>query len=176
MSVLVKVDTSRLVKKLRDLGKDGDRMAKAVIQSEAENAVSQIKKNAPADLGKLRQNTGKDSLDGGLIAAIFVNVPYAAYVEFGTGRYVDVPSELADLANKFKGGGNGSFEDFKLAITDWARRKGIEDRFVYAIILQILNNGIHPQPYFYPAYQKLRVDLPKKLKLGFTKIANAKSR
>lgn len=173
MSGLVQVDTTRLVRKLQELGTRGDRMAKAVIQSEADLMVVDAKRMAPANLGTLRQSIGKESINDGLIASVYVNVPYAAYVEFGTGQYVSIPPELSELAAKYKGRGNGSFEDFKIAIKDWMQRHGIEEKFAYVIMMQILHDGLHPQPFFYPAFQKMRSDLPKKLRLAFERLTTA---
>jgi len=164
---LVQVDTTRLVDKLKRLGTRGSQMAKAVIQSQADLMVIDAKRRAPADLGALRQSIGKESINDGFIAAVYVNAPYAAYVEFGTGVRVDIPAEMADIAAKYKGKGNGSFEQFKVAIKDWMQRKGIDPKYAYVIMMQILHNGLRPQPFFYPAYQTMRKNLPKKLKLAF---------
>lgn len=173
---LVQVDTTRLVNKLKGLGVNGERMAKSVIQSQADFMVADAKRRAPADLGALRQSIGKDSINNGFIAAIFANAPYAAYVEFGTGAKVDVPAEMADIAAKFRGRGNGSFEQFKTAIKDWMQRKGIDQKYAYVIMMQILHDGLRPQPFFYPAFQKMRADLPKKLRLAFERLSNGQSR
>ncbi len=64
------------------------------------------KQAAPIDTGKLRQSgvvfnntTQKEvSFRVGFLAK------YAAYIEFGTGGFVNVPPELKELAMKFKGG------------------------------------------------------------------------
>lgn len=171
MSNLVQVDTTRLIRKLKGVGERGSQMAKAVVQSQADLMVVNAKRMAPADLGALRQSIGKESINDGYIAAIFVNAPYAAYVEFGTGTYVDVPAELADIASQYKGKGDGGFEQFKQSIKDWMSRKGIDPKYAYVIMMQILHDGIRPQPFFYPAFQTLRSDLPKKLKLAFDRLS-----
>lgn len=43
--------------------------------------------------------------DGGFTGEVSVRVPYAPYVEFGTGNLVKVPQELRDYAMQFKGRG-----------------------------------------------------------------------
>lgn len=155
-----------LVAKLARISNESKRMASAIVQSTADTMVADIKINAPADLGQLRQSAGKDSINDGMGATVFVAAAYAAFVEFGTGTFVSVPPELAELASQFQGVGLGSWEDFKLAIQGWASRHGIDQKFVYVIMLQILHNGIKPQPFFYPAYMKAVATLKPKLELA----------
>lgn len=61
-------------------------------------------RRAPIDTGALRQHTFWTRF-GRLQFGLFSNMPYAAYVEFGTGGLVDVPKGLEDYAIKFKGRG-----------------------------------------------------------------------
>lgn len=53
--------------------------------------------------GRLRSSIQwkQDGLDG----AIYTNVHYAAYQEFGTGNLVSVPDELKEIAEQFRGAG-----------------------------------------------------------------------
>lgn len=170
-------DISGLLKKLSQAGEGANRMAKAIVQSTADQIVADAKTNAPADLGALRQSIGKDQLDEGYQASIFANAAYAAYVEFGTGVQVDVPPEMADIAAQFKGKGTGSWDEFELAIEEWMKRHGIgavaistgkdgEEEFksvAYLIMMAILKNGLKPQPFLYPAFVKGRAELGPKL-------------
>lgn len=167
-----KVDIKQLQKKLTKLGKDGVSVASVIVQSQTDLMVADVKRNAPADMGKLRQSAGKDKIDNGLAAQVFVNAVYAAYVEFGTGAKVDVPAELQDIAIKFKGKKGGSWQEFEQAMIGWVHRHGIDEKFVYIIMIQIIRDGLAPRPFFYPAYIKVRKTLPELLIKGLTKLAN----
>jgi hypothetical protein len=117
---------------------------------------------------------------------IKVNANYAAYVEFGTGKYAaeyvpSLPTTWQDFAAKYKGqSGGGDFFSFVMAILDWIEKKGIKPttatysiksrrrtgntaqkkeqdyQMAAAIAYNILHNGIHPHPFLYPAYEKQR--------------------
>lgn len=63
------------------------------------------KKFAPVDLGKLRQSITYESINNGNGAMVSVNVPYAAFVEFGTGAGVLIPQGWEEIAAQFKGSG-----------------------------------------------------------------------
>lgn len=158
---------NKLLKQIDELGAEANKMAVAVVQSTADGVVTQAKRNAPANLGKLRQSIGKTEEKGGFQAKIFAGEKYAPYIEFGTGTYVSVPPELQSLALQFKGKGSGSFEAFLQAIKDWVRQKGIGDpeKIAYPIAMSILRKGIRPQPFIYPAFvegrKKLTVTMRK---------------
>lgn len=59
---------------------------------------------APIDNGRLRQTTGFRT-DAKMNWSLFSNEKYAAYVEFGTGKLVNIPAGLEDYAILFKGKG-----------------------------------------------------------------------
>jgi hypothetical protein len=67
---------------------------------------------APVNFGFLRASIGTNATGAGMEAEVWaggsgigVNVHYAPYVEFGTGKGVSVPNELAEYAIQFKGKG-----------------------------------------------------------------------
>ncbi len=94
---------------------------------------------------------------------IVADVFYAPYVEFGTGKKVNVPSDLTQYALQFKGpAGRGGKDDFMKSLTQWVRRKGLtgnargrqndDDRYIaYWMMIRIMQNGIKPQPFFFRA-------------------------
>ena len=62
------------------------------------------KSDAPADTGKLRQNIDIDNSEE-FTSKVTANVPYAPYVEFGTGGEVQIPDGWEEIAAQFKGKG-----------------------------------------------------------------------
>jgi hypothetical protein len=98
---------NEVANELQNYGKEAIKMIEAITEMTARDVESYAKQKAPPNFGKLGQSiiateqspTVWEISAGGLIA------PYAPYVEFGTGGLVDVPTELKDIAIKFKGKG-----------------------------------------------------------------------
>ena len=103
--------------------------------------------------------------------SIIVGLNYGVYVEFGTGKQVQVPSELRDIASKFKGR-KGSFKEGLESIKDWCRSKGIDEKAAYPIFISILEKGITPQPYLYPSFVEGRKQYLKDLKDYLKELTN----
>jgi HK97 gp10 family phage protein len=95
------------ISQIRNLGQQAIRDMEAVTEQTARDIELKAKILAPTDLGKLGQSIRAEKVTakrwkivaGGLIA------PYAPFVEFGTGRMVQVPNEWKEIAIKFKGAG-----------------------------------------------------------------------
>lgn len=64
---------------------------------------SDAKKLAPVDMGYLRNSIVLDGELGSLTYNVEARMPYAAYVEFGTGGKVSIPSGYEEYAALFKG-------------------------------------------------------------------------
>lgn len=142
---------------------------------------------APVDEGHLKGSIAAEF--GKLKASVTVAVDYAAYVEFGTRKYgaayvSSLPSDWQSFAATFKGpAGSGSFEEFVQNIMRWVQAKGIGalktksgnnssskssldamQSAAYAIALNIIQNGIKPHPYLYPAWQITKPELIANIK------------
>ena len=78
------------------------------IDAEIEDTVRNIEgkavRRAPADMGALRQGIGVDKI-GKMAWSVSSSKDYSAYIEFGTGTFVNVPSGLEEYAMQFKGKG-----------------------------------------------------------------------
>lgn len=147
------------------------------------NVVGTAKRLAPADEGHLRNSISYQRT--GLTVEITVAANYAAYLEFGTkghaAKYVArLPKDWQTFAAQYKGGGGGGLDDFLLSIRDWVKRKKLYrsskgskraeneiDGLAYIIALRILQNGVKPHPFLYPAFEQGRADLIKNLKRNF---------
>lgn len=154
------------------------------IEASALNIVAGAKRDVPKDLGQIAngisQKKNKD-----LEFEIVSSAPYSPYVEFGTGKKVNVPAEFSDYALQFKGGNGGTWQEMLRAITEWIKRKGLAgtysvktqkrtgkkaDRNVedialaYVIARSILANGLDPRPFFFPNIQKEEPELIKRIK------------
>ena len=92
------------IRKLTDeLSKRSEQYKKAVtkeVHRSALNIESHAKQLAPVDNNLLRSNIQNETEPGKPSANVHVNVFYAAYVEFGTGRFA--ASYLADKSKEIK--------------------------------------------------------------------------
>lgn len=191
---VVQIDIAPLLSKLTRLSTDGATMADAVLSTVANQIVLDAKKNAPADLGKIRQSIGKEKIKGKdkYAYSVFSNAPESPFQEFGTGGRVDVPSDMKDVAMAFKGKRGGDFKAFILSLTGWVKRHGInpkgnfvvatrtkitgknkgdiDEETAYGIARGILAKGLKPQPFLYPAFIAGRAKLPAMLQAAFDKL------
>lgn len=149
---------------------------------------SDAKKNAPVNLGTLRNSIQLVSTlnNKRLTYTVGTNVPYAPYIEFGTGGKVSIPSGYADFAGQFRGKkGGATFKEMLKAIADWVSKKGLAGTYsvktqrrtgsksnrssqdmkvAYAIAISILKKGLRPQPFLLPAYEAEKPKLRTKIK------------
>ena len=93
-----------VISELRKYGKEAEQLIEGITEQSARKIEKDAKQYAPANFGKLGQsiNAFKESSSNWVIVA---GAPYAAYVEFGTGGLVNVPTELKDIAITWKGKG-----------------------------------------------------------------------
>jgi HK97 gp10 family phage protein len=181
-------------KRLKDLKSDVYKDTVAELSASTMRIEKDAKKQAPVNLGTLRQSIHAVSY-APLTHAVVSYASYAPYVEFGTGGKVSVPPGYEDFALQYKGLPGGTYYDFLMAIAEWVRRKGIKPneatyntttrrrsgtkaqkfdqdvRMAQAIAFSILKKGIRPQPFMIPAYEAEKPVLIERLK----KILNAKS-
>ena len=125
------------------------------------------KQLVPVDEGFLKNSIS--SVPGNLKVEIVVNADYAAYVEFGTRKFAaayiaTLPPTWQAFASKFRGTGGGSFAEFVASLMRWCKVKGIDEKAAYPIARSILLNGIKAQPFLYPAFEKNKPELIKRLK------------
>lgn len=128
--------------------------------------VKQAKILAPVDEGRLRQSI--NSTPGKLSVTIDVNVDYAAYIEFGTRKFAaayvsSLPPDWQAFAAQFKGASGGSFAEMIQNLMKWVKRKGIDEKAAYPIVLKILREGVRPHPFLYPSVENQRAILIKDL-------------
>lgn len=163
---------------------------KAEIDAELHASAATIERNAkrdaPVDIGGLRQGISANKL-GELEYEVVSAARYSAYVEFGTRTKVRIPAGYEEYAKQFQGkaAGGGGLDEFFLNILEWVQHKGIVSKTrgsqskkdnaafdaAYAIFLSILKNGINPHPFFIPNVEKERPELIKRIKKIVTDIS-----
>lgn len=63
------------------------------------------KRDAPVDLGTLRQSINTEYSATKMEGTVYANAKHAPYIEFGTGGLVEVPTGFEEMAMEFKGAG-----------------------------------------------------------------------
>lgn len=164
------------IKKIQDAfvkyGNEAVKEFSEITKIKALETVDTAQSLVPRNNGTLAQSIKQTEITQ-LTYHVGTNEPYAPYMEFGTGPRVRVPAEFQEMANRAKGNSNGSFKDGLLAIKEWCRKKGIDEKAAYPIFVAILNNGLEPRPFMYPAYLKAKSTYAKDIKQAL-KLLNKK--
>ena len=152
-----KVKVNGLETVIRSFGKDADKIRKRSEQIVITNALegrNEAIKLAPIAFGKLRQGIAVEKLSP-LEQSVISQMDYSPFVEFGTGGKVSVPAEWQSIAMQFKGQ-RMDFAKQLNQLKEWCRLKGIDQKYAYPILISILEDGIEPQPFMYPSWQKVK--------------------
>lgn len=89
---------------------------------------TKAKQRAPVDEGILRNSLGISVSTGNKLSRVItVNTPYAAFMEFGTGKYAaeyiaSLPDDWQAYAAQFRGQKGGTFDEMIRNLTDWVHR------------------------------------------------------
>lgn len=155
------------------------------MNASALNIQSNAKKNAPVNMGTLRNSIQltEDIGQGKVFFTVGSKLSYAPYIEFGTGGKVNTQG-YDNFAAQFKGKKGGTFKELLLALMDWVNKKGLagtysvktqrrtgnkakrlsqDQQVAYAIALSIIKKGLRPQPFLIPAFESEKTKLLKKI-------------
>ena len=124
------------------------------------------KQAVPVDEGRLKGSIFQQP--GRLSSTFGASADYASFQEFGTRKFAaayiaTLPKDWQSFALQYKGGGGGTFADFVSSLVGWCKRHGLSEKLAYPIALKILRNGMKPQPFLYPAFNKAKDQLIKDL-------------
>jgi len=95
-----------LLRRLKEFGEDGEHRIDQVTHTIAQKIVEDAKSKVPVNFGTLK-NTIHWVRDEDGTYWVKANAFYAAYVEFGTGTFVEVASEWKDIAWSYYVNGKG---------------------------------------------------------------------
>lgn len=119
--------------------------AKGLVIDAANQVMTFAKVYAPVRTGALRESIHIVLIGGGLTANVMTDVPYAAYLEFGTGVRGEFPGNPIVIVPK-----NGKYLRFT-----------VNGRVVYA--RRVVNPGMAPRPFMRPAAERAAVPLTDNL-------------
>ena len=161
----IKIDISQLKDLSKQLEKAGPKTikyAQAELRAAAMETLTIAKILAPVDRGGLVGAMAMDEVSK-MAYRIGNNKNYAAFVEFGTGSKAYIPPDFKEMAAKFKGSTGESWENGLAEIERWCIAKGIPKEAAYPIFMSILKNGIHANPFLWPAFKFGRAELVDKI-------------
>mgnify|MGYP003652326003 FL=1 len=95
----------KVYKDFNKLSKEVHKKVGLVTRENAKEIAVDASQRAPKDLGDLHKNISYEKDENTFNYKIFAREKYSAYMEFGTGGMVKVPSELKEIAIQFKGKG-----------------------------------------------------------------------
>ena len=152
-----------LQRKLSSLSKEGAKEFALITKANAVDLSEKAKMDAPAFDGYLKQSivAVKDTEYNYIVGS---NEPYAPFVEFGTGKKVQIPKGFESLASEARKNNKGTFKDGLKRIKEWCRKKGIPESAAYPILVSLINNGQAPKPYLIPNFLKQKGIYIKELK------------
>lgn len=162
-----------MVRSLMRKNKKFEQQLSRVVNRTAINIHRKARQAAPVDEGLLRSSIKTRTEGNGLTGVVSVDVFYAPYIEFGTKSQVRVPPGLEDAAAQYRGNPGRGGRDTKVAIYEWARRKGIAQEAWYPIFLKIITQGIKPHPFLYPAAKSERPKYIKRVRTLVDKFSAA---
>lgn len=158
---------SKVLSKLKKFGKEADVVIDQTTEGIAMEIMVHARQLAPNDTGGLSGSIYQQK-EGKAKYKIATPKEYAAYMEFGTGSKVKIPSEMKAEAAKFRGKSQGSFEEGVKAMEDWLRRNGGDPKDAKWVLIKIIQRGLTAKPFLYPAFVKGRkkylMDLKQELK------------
>lgn len=167
---LSKINAKKVIDNINKYGDDALIEVKGVNLDTASKVIEKAKKSVPVDEGTLRNSLRVEEFDK-INYNAGTNLPYAPYIEFGTGRKVKIPAEFSEMARKARSGKKGSFKDGLANIQRWCRRKGIDENLAYIIFVNILNNGMEAKPFMYPAYIEAKRNYNKDMETALEKLS-----
>jgi hypothetical protein len=174
------------LKKLGDARKTLKEDVTQILNESAKNIETLAKQNAPKNMGTLAQsvNSGVEENEGNIIMYVGTPFYYGAFIEFGTGGKVSTRG-YEDYASTFQGVQGGSMAEFIKALVMWVQKKGLAGTYsvktrkrtggkskqqdenlkvAWAIAISILNRGLNPHPWLFPAFESEIPNLTKNIK------------
>jgi len=146
--------------------------------------INKVEKDAKSNLLSGKTSNGQSSVYTGKLlgsfkkknklskkggsAVLYVNAPYAPFVEFGTKQKANPPSELNSYANKFRGA-KGEGGDRINNLTKYLQSKGYDQKRIFFTIRKIMEEGTKPHPFFFPAVFQNKLTLRNGLKKALKK-------
>lgn len=124
---------------------------KDVINESALNIQKGAKQRCTVDTGRLRSSIAIQTFNEGLTLQVGTKVKYAPFVEFGTGKFVDIPTAAGFSATGRK--------------TPWLYPESKGGKLTGEMIF---THGSKPKPFLFPAFEEEKPRFIKAMKGALT--------
>jgi HK97 gp10 family phage protein len=169
---------------LQNIAKNKLEAVEDVLEAGARKIVMRAKQLSPINESFLRQGITYREV-ARLEYEVVSQRKYAPYLEFGTKKKAVIPPGLDNVAQKYRGGQGGTFQDLLRSIVAWVQKKGLsgtysvktkkrtgskKNRYIedlevaYPIARSIAKYGIKPHPSFFPAFNEVKPEIVKEIK------------
>ena len=161
-----------LTKEIAAYPKDIEKIINNELKAFAVETANMAKELAPVNEGALRESINFIAED--LLVHVGAYIEYAAFLEFGTKQFAEayvatLPEDWQEFAAEHRGPTGGTFLELIQVIMKWVELKGIATgkdikQASYLIARKIVTQGIHAQPFLYPAFEFTKLQLIDNLK------------
>lgn len=111
------------------------------IQQTARNILKAALSRVHLDSGALKSSLGMEQNTEEMNAKVYADILYAAYVEFGTGGFVEVPKGMEDYAMEFFVSGDGITRPQPFLMPSFAENKEKLLPLIEAELVKLLRNA-----------------------------------
>lgn len=94
-------------RRIKNLERDSQKAINKGIQETARLILNSALTRVPSINGHLKSSLGQENMPDEMKAKVYAGALYAAYVEFGTGQFVEVPNGLEEYAMQWFVNGEG---------------------------------------------------------------------
>lgn len=126
---------------IRKLERGSKRAINKGIQQTARNILKAALSRVPENQGLLKGSLGMEQNTEEMNAKVYADILYAAYVEFGTGGFVEVPKGMEDYAMEFFVSGDGITRPQPFLMNSFADNKEKLLPLIEAELVKLLRNA-----------------------------------
>lgn len=130
---------TELKRKIQNIERNNQRAINKGIQETARLILNAALSKVPVDNGHLRSTMGQENNPAELSATVYAAALYSAYVEFGTGAFVEVPTGLESYAMEFFVSGEGKGHAKPFLFNSMAEEQDKLIPLIEAELIKLLN-------------------------------------
>jgi len=126
---------------IRKLERGSEKAINKGVQQIARSILKAALSRVPENQGLLKSSLGMEQNTEDMSAKVYADILYAAYVEFGTGGFVEVPKGMEDYAMEFFVSGDGITRPQPFLIPSFNENKEKLLPLIEAELVKLLRNG-----------------------------------
>lgn len=126
---------------IRKLDRGSEKAINKGVQQIARSILKSALSRVPENQGLLKSSLGMEQNTDDMSAKVYADILYAAYVEFGTGGFVEVPKGMEDYAMEFFVSGDGITRPQPFLMPSFNENKEKLLPLIEAELVKLLRNG-----------------------------------